>query len=76
MAEHVHQKLKPRTAAHYQETLERLILPRFATWRVDSLTKGDVEQWHSAMAPHHPGQSRPGHPVLADGVDEDPQVAR
>ena len=50
MAEHVHKKLKPRTAAHYQETLDRLIFPRFGTWRVDSLTKGDVEQWHSAMA--------------------------
>ena len=50
MAEHVRRKLKPRTTAHYQETLDRLILPRFGAWRVDSLTDADVAQWHSSMA--------------------------
>jgi integrase len=50
MAEHVRKRLKPRTAAHYQETLDRLILSRFRAWRVDSLTDADVAQWHSGMS--------------------------
>ena len=48
--EHVRKKLKPRTAEHYRETLDRLVLRRFGAWRVDSLTEGDVGQWHSGMA--------------------------
>jgi integrase len=50
MAEHVRRKLKPRTAAHYDETLHRLVLPRFGTWRVDSVNESDVAQWHSNMS--------------------------
>lgn len=50
MAEHVKRKLKPRTAAHYAEVLDRLILPRFCAWRVDSIAESDVAQWHSSMA--------------------------
>jgi integrase len=50
MAEHVEKKLKPRTAAHYQETLDRLIMPRFWDWRVDSINGADVSQWHGGMS--------------------------
>ncbi len=49
MEEHVRRKLKSRTAAHYAETFDRLILPRFSTWRVDSVGESDVAQWHSSM---------------------------
>jgi integrase len=49
MAEHVRRKLKPRTAAHYAETFDRLIRRHFGRWRVDSLSEGDVAQWHANM---------------------------
>ena len=54
MEEHVRRKLKSRTSAHYAETFDRLILPRFSTWRVDSVGESDVAQWHSSMVRRRP----------------------
>ena len=42
-------KLKARTAAHYDEMCTRLILPKFASWRLDAVTQNDVTQWHLGM---------------------------
>lgn len=50
MAEHVRPKLRSRTAVHYQEILDGLIVPRFGAWRVISVTTSDVSGWHSSLS--------------------------
>lgn len=50
LAQHVQKKLRTRTAQHYDETLYRLILPHFGSWRVDSLKNADIAQWHGGMS--------------------------
>jgi integrase len=50
MREHVRPKLKGRTVDQYEEMIARLMLPRFGTWRLDSVTTADVGQWHSELA--------------------------
>jgi integrase len=47
--EHVQNKLRPRTAAHYEEMIDRLILPKFGKWRIGGVTRSDVGQWHGGM---------------------------
>ena len=46
LATHVRPKLRISTAAHYDEMISRLILPRFGTWRIDAITTSDVSAWH------------------------------
>ena len=48
--EHVRPKLKPRTCAHYEEIINRLIRPRFSSWRVSAVTEADVALWHAALS--------------------------
>lgn len=47
--DHVSAKLRARTAQHYREMLDRLILPHFGTWRLDAVTIADVAQWHAGL---------------------------
>jgi hypothetical protein len=35
-----------KSAADYADMLDRLILPKFGTWRMDAVTSKDVSHWH------------------------------
>ncbi|MEQ8822977.1 MAG: tyrosine-type recombinase/integrase [Filomicrobium sp.] len=50
LREHVSTKLKPRTATHYREVIERALKPEFGDCRINSVTNLDVSQWHASLS--------------------------
>jgi integrase len=45
--------LRPRTRAHYESMLERLILPELGAARIVTLTPARVREWHSGLGDKH-----------------------
>jgi integrase len=46
---HARRKLKPRTVAEYERLARALVLPKFGARAVDTITLGEIEDWHETM---------------------------
>ena len=46
--------LRPRTRAHYESMLERLILPDLGDVKMVTLTPAKIRQWHAELGADHP----------------------
>jgi integrase len=46
--------LRPRTRAHYDSMLQRLILPELGAAKIVTLTPAKVREWHSGLGAEHP----------------------
>jgi integrase len=47
-------QLRPRTRAHYDSMLERLILPYLGDAKIVTLTPVKIRQWHTGLGSEHP----------------------
>jgi integrase len=47
-------QLRPRTRAHYESMLERLILPELGDAKIVTLTPAKIREWHSGLGGEHP----------------------
>jgi integrase len=56
ISEHAQAKRKPRTAEHYRDAVERIILPGLGKLRADAVTRADVARLHLAWK-HTPVQA-------------------
>lgn len=68
------QPLRPRTRGHYQELLDRLILPTFGPVTVRHITPESVVAWYDTLGPATPTQNAHAYAllrsVLATAVDQ------
>lgn len=55
-SEHLEAKRKPRTAEHYRDVLERIVLPALGKLRVDTVSRQDIARLHLAWK-HTPVQA-------------------
>ena len=62
---HLRANRKPKTVACYEDWIERLILPRFRSTRLDTITTRHVELWHMRMREEHPTQANCALSVLS-----------
>lgn len=46
LADHAHAKRKPRTAEHYRDIIERIVLPDLGTMKAEAVTRADVARLH------------------------------
>jgi integrase len=44
--DHAHAKRKPRTAEHYRDVIERVVLPDLGTMKAEAVTRADVARLH------------------------------
>ncbi|MEZ5816764.1 MAG: site-specific integrase [Hyphomicrobiaceae bacterium] len=44
--EHARAKRKPRTAAHYSDIIDRIVLPELGTVRAEAITRSDIARLH------------------------------
>jgi integrase len=49
--------LRPRTRAHYESMLERLILPELGDAKIVTLSPAKVREWHAGLGASHPTRS-------------------
>ena len=49
LSEHVEAKRKPRTASHYRDILQRVVLPEFGTRQGEKIDTGDLARLHLRM---------------------------
>lgn len=56
--------LKPRTRAHYQRLLDRMLFPAFATVPVPSITPESVRSWHTRLGTDQPTQRAHAYSLL------------
>jgi len=56
--------LRPRTRAHYESMLERLILPELGAARIVTLTPARVREWHSGLGDGHPTRNAHAYALL------------
>ncbi|OBF55056.1 integrase [Mycobacterium sp. 852002-53434_SCH5985345] len=54
-----HRQLRPRTRAHYESMLARLILPELGDAKIVTLTPARVREWHAGLGTGH--QTRNAH---------------
>jgi integrase len=47
-------QLRPRTRAHYESMLKRLILPDLGDAKIVTLTPAKIRQWHTGLGADHP----------------------
>jgi len=57
-------QLRPRTRAHYQSMLERLILPDLGDTKIVRLTPALVRQWHADLGNAHPTRNAHAYALL------------
>ena len=48
-----HRQLRPRTRAHYESMLERLILPHMGDMKIVTLTPAQIREWHAGLGSDH-----------------------
>lgn len=46
LADHAQAKRKPRTAEHYRDVIERIVLPDLGTMKAETVTRSDVARLH------------------------------
>jgi integrase len=46
LSDHAHAKRKPRTAEHYRDIIERIVIPEIGTMKAESVTRADVARLH------------------------------
>ena len=47
-------QLRPRTRAHYESMLNRLILPELGDAKIVALTPARIREWHTGLGSAHP----------------------
>jgi integrase len=57
-------QLRPRTQAHYESMLERLILPDLGDVKIVTLTPAKIREWHSALGADHPTRNAHAYALL------------
>jgi integrase len=57
-------KLRPRTKAHYESMLARLILPALGHGKIVTLTPARVRQWHAGLGDGHPTRNAHAYALL------------
>jgi integrase len=56
--------LRPRTRAHYQSMLQRLILPELGAAKIVTLTPAKVREWHAGLGEDHPTRNAHAYALL------------
>ena len=56
--------LRPRTRAHYESMLERLILPELGDAKIVTLTPAKVREWHAGLGDSHPTRNAHAYALL------------
>jgi integrase len=56
--------LRPRTRAHYQSMLDRLILPELGEAKIVTLTPAKVREWHAGLGEGHPTRNAHAYALL------------
>jgi integrase len=56
--------LRPRTRAHYESMLERLILPELGDGRIAALTPAKIREWHSGLGVAKPTRNAHAYALL------------
>ena len=56
--------LRPRTRAHYESMLNRLILPDLGDVKIVTLTPGKVRAWHAELGDGHPTRNAHAYALL------------
>lgn len=56
--------LRPRTKAHYESMLKRLILPDLGDAKIAHLTPAKVREWHAALGNDHPTRNAHAYALL------------
>ncbi|WP_370499773.1 tyrosine-type recombinase/integrase [Mycolicibacterium sp. jd] len=56
--------LRPRTKAHYESMLERLILPDLGDVKIVALTPAKIRQWHAGLGAAHPTRNAHAYALL------------
>ena len=59
-----HRRLRPRTRAHYEALLERLILPELGDAQIVTVTPAKVREWHTGLGVDHPTQNAHAYALL------------
>jgi integrase len=59
-----HRQLRPRTRAHYEALLERLILPELGDAQIVTVTPAKVREWHTGLGAEHPTQTAHAYALL------------
>ena len=57
-------QLRPRTRAHYESMLERLILPDLGDAKLVTLTPAKIRQWHTELGADHPTRNAHAYALL------------
>ena len=57
-------QLRPRTRAHYESMLERLILPELGDAKIVTLTPAKIRQWHAELGAGHPTRNAHAYALL------------
>jgi integrase len=57
-------QLRPRTKAHYESMLERLILPALGDAKLVTLTPAKIRQWHTGLGADHPTRNAHAYALL------------
>jgi integrase len=60
----VHRQLRPRTQAHYESMLERLILPDLGDAKIVTLTPAKIREWHAGLGADHPTRNAHAYALL------------
>jgi integrase len=59
-----HRPLRPRTRAHYESLLERLILPVLGDTKMVAITPAQIRQWHTGLGVEHRTQTAHAYALL------------
>lgn len=59
-----HRQLRPRTRAHYESMLKRLILPELGDAKIVALTPAKVREWHTGLGIDRPTRAAHAYALL------------
>jgi integrase len=59
-----HRPLRPRTRAHYESVLKRLILPALGDAKMVAITPAQIRQWHTSLGAEHRTQNAHAYALL------------
>ncbi|YAL82843.1 tyrosine-type recombinase/integrase [Dermacoccaceae bacterium W4C1] len=62
--------LSPRTIAHYEQLLERVILPELGSIAIEKITEDDVIAWYESLGPDKPTQRSHAYALLKQLIDQ------
>jgi integrase len=57
-------QLRPRTRAHYESMLNRLIVPELGDAKIVTLTPAKIRQWHAELGADHPTRNAHAYALL------------